>query len=98
MYESTHIIGDSVSCINLIFTSQPNLVMKSGVLSSLYENCHRQIVFVKFNLKVLYPSPYKQGVWHFNKANVDHIRKTISDFQGERSFAKMNINEMGFIF
>ena len=29
--ESTHIIGDSSSCIDLIFTSQPNLVMWSMV-------------------------------------------------------------------
>ena len=29
--EPTHIIGDSSSSIDLIFTSQPNLVMDSGV-------------------------------------------------------------------
>ena len=34
--------GDSSSCIDLIFTSQPNLVMKSGVHSSLHPNCHHQ--------------------------------------------------------
>ena len=34
--EPTHIIGDSSSCIDLIFTSQPNLVMESGLHSSLH--------------------------------------------------------------
>ena len=38
--EPTHIIGDSSSCIDLIFISQPNLVMESGVHSSLHPNCH----------------------------------------------------------
>ena len=32
--EPTHILADSSSCIDLIFTSQPNLVMQAGVHSS----------------------------------------------------------------
>ena len=38
--EPTHFVADSFSCIDLIFTSQPNLVMESGVHSSLHPNCH----------------------------------------------------------
>ena len=38
--EPTHIIKMSSSCIDLIFTSQPNLVMESGVHSYLHPNCH----------------------------------------------------------
>ena len=38
--EPKHIIGDFSSWIDLIFTSQPNLVMESGVHSSLHQNCH----------------------------------------------------------
>ena len=54
--EPAHIIGDSSSCTDLIFTSQANLVMESGVLSSLHPNCHHQITYAKFNLKIYYPS------------------------------------------
>ena len=52
--ELAHIIGDSSSCIDLIFTSQPNLVMESRVHSSLHPNCHHQITYAKFNLKIYY--------------------------------------------
>ena len=38
--ETKHITGSFSSCIDLIFTFQPNLVMESGVHSSLYPNCH----------------------------------------------------------
>ena len=38
--EPTHLVADSSSCIHLIFTSQPNLVMGSKVHSLLYLNCH----------------------------------------------------------
>ena len=49
--EPTHILTDSSSCIDLLFTSQPNLVMESGVHSSL----HHQIIHAKINFKVHYP-------------------------------------------
>ena len=42
--EPTHISYTSLSCIDLIFTSQPNLITDSGVHSSLHPNCHHQIV------------------------------------------------------
>ena len=35
-----------------IFALQPNLVMKSDVHSSFHENCHHQITYPKFNLKL----------------------------------------------
>ena len=38
-----HILNNSSSCINLIFTTQPNLVMKSGVHSSLHAKCYYQL-------------------------------------------------------
>ena len=43
--EPTHIIGDSSSCIDQVFTTQPNLVTDSAILSSLHANCHQHIMF-----------------------------------------------------
>ena len=65
--EPTHIIGESSFCIDLIFASQPNLVMESGVHSSLHPNCHHQITYAKFNLKMYYPPPYEREIWHYEK-------------------------------
>ena len=42
--EPAHILDTSSSFINLIFTSQPNLITESGVHSSLHSNCHHQII------------------------------------------------------
>ena len=45
-----------ISSTIVVFTSQPNLIMESGVHSSLHDNCHHQvIIYAKFNLKVWYP-------------------------------------------
>ena len=43
--EPTHMIGESKSCINLIFTHQPNIVLDSGVHPPFHEQCHHQIVY-----------------------------------------------------
>ena len=92
IHEPTHIIGESSSCIDLVFDSQPNLVVETGVQSSLHQNCHYQRVFARFNLKVVFPPSYEREVWHFKKANVDHVRKAINGFQWEKSF--QNITSM----
>ena len=96
--EPTHIQGKSVSCINLILSSQQNLLMSSAIHSSLHQNCHHQIVFAKFNLKVDYLPPYEREIWHFKKANTDHIKRTINRFTWERSFANLHINDQVCLF
>ena len=67
--EPTDILTDSSPCIDLLFTSQPNLVMESGVHSSLHQNCHHQIIYPKINLKVFFPPLYEREVWHYQRAN-----------------------------
>ena len=58
--EPTHILHNSSSCIDLIFITQPNMVLESGVHYSLHQNCDHQIIFAKFNLKVL-PSSLRKS-------------------------------------
>ena len=48
--EPTHIPSSS-SCIDLIVTDQPSLVVSSGAHPSLHANCHHQITYCKLNLK-----------------------------------------------
>ena len=50
--EPTHILRSSASCIDLIFTNQWNIIMDSGVYSSLHGKYHHQIFYSKLNIKV----------------------------------------------
>ena len=50
--DTTHIIPQSMSCIDLIFTDQPNYIIDCGTHPSLNKNCHHQITFCKLNLRV----------------------------------------------
>ena len=84
----THLVGDSSSCIDLRYRSQPDLVLKFGVHSSWHPNCHHQITYAKFNLKIPYTPRYEWEIWHYGRAIVAHIRKAIKEFTWERSFEK----------
>ena len=98
MKEPTHILGNSSSCIDLIFTTQPNMVLESGVHHSLHQNCHHQIIFAKINLKVYYPTPYERTIFHYSQANVDHIQQAINLFDWENAFLNTDVDAQVSIF
>ena len=58
----THILPNSASCIDLIFTSANDLIVDSGVYPSLYTRCHHQIVFAKVNFKIYFPLAYERRI------------------------------------
>ena len=96
--EPTHILNTSSLCIDLIFTSLPNLIIDSGVHSSLHPNYHHQIVYAKFNLEITYPPPYLREVWHYKDANIELIRRAINGFNWTRAFSNTSVNEKVNIF
>ena len=96
--EPTHILENSSSCIDLIFTSEPNLIANSGSHPSLHPNRHHQIIYAKFNLKIHYPPPYTHEVWHYKDSNDDLIRRAMNQFNWERTFENKNVDEKGLTF
>ena len=75
--EGTQMMGNSKSCKDLIFTDHPNLFLESGVLPSLHEQCHHQVVYGELGIKKLAPPPYYRKLWFFDRANIYAIRKCI---------------------
>ena len=96
--EPTHILWNSLSCIDLIFTDQPGLVVDSGVHPTLYENCHHQITYCKLNLKIVYPPPYEHLVWDFKRADVNAITAAINQVDWKFMFSCKNIHQQVNIF
>ena len=50
------------SCIDLIFTDQPNMVIESGTRNSLDSLCHHQITYCQFNYKILPPPSFERKI------------------------------------
>ena len=86
------------TCIDLIFSSQPNLVSNSGVHPSLYRTCHHQIVFAKIDMKVYLPPPYDREVWSYDRAEEEFINRAISLFDWESALSPLDTNEQVKLF
>ena len=83
---SNSYLPNSSSCIDLIFTNQPNLVTESGVYPSLLLKCHYQIVFAKLNLNVEYPPLYERLIWDYKNVNIPSINRANNIFDWGNSF------------
>ena len=75
------------SCVDLIFTDQPNTVIECGRRASLDVLCHHQIILCQINLKLI-PSPYERKVWHYNRADVYLLRRIVVNFDGDNHFRR----------
>ena len=72
--------GKRPSCIDLIVTDQPNLVLESGTRLSLDSTCHHQIIHCRVNFKIPPPPPVDRKIWHYDKANTAAIRSSMLNF------------------
>ena len=91
--EPTRTLNSSSFCIDLIFTSQSNLLLDSGIHSSWHSNCHHKIVFAKFNLSIFYPPSYEGTIWYYKRANTQLIRRAINQFDWSRTLSNVNVDE-----
>ena len=78
--QPTYITSNSHTCIDLVATDQPNIIIKNDIAPSLHPTCHHQINFVKLDLKCPLPPPFKRLVWHYARANVNSLRESIRKF------------------
>ena len=97
--EPTHIRDDgSQSCIDLICTDQPFLFVDSGVLPSLDPHSKHNIVHGRLNFETPSPPPYKRRIWDYEKANVEDIRRALSETDWQTLFFRLSANEMALVF
>ena len=96
--DATHIFSQSLSCIDLFFTDQPNYVIYCSTNPSLNQNFHHQITFCKLNLKGEYPTPYQRLVWNFRKSNNCAIKKAIELVNWNFLFPHKSVHEQLVIF
>ena len=80
--EPTHFFRDDCapSCIDLMVTDQPNIVLNCGVRPSLDNTVKHQITFCKINFKIPPPPKFQRKIWHFKRARADLIIKAVSEF------------------
>ena len=96
--EPTHILENSFSCIDLIFSNQPNLITDSGVHPTLHSKCHHQIIYSKLNLKIEYRPHYNRKIWNCSRSETDLINRSIGSFNWSKLFSGKNVYEQVELF
>ena len=91
--ELTHILENSSSCIDLIFSNQPNFIMDSGVHSTLHSKCHHQIIYSNLNLKIENPPPYTRKIWNYSRSKTDLIKRSFESFNWSKFFSCKSVHE-----
>ena len=76
----TDCANGSSSCIDLIFTSNTNLVTDNGVDPTLYKTCHHNLIFGKISSNIPLHPPFYRDIWDYKRANVEMIQKAITDY------------------
>ena len=82
-----------MSCIDLIFCTNLNVIFKHGVDVSIFDEFHHDITYGKINIRVPLSPIYVCEVWDYRKANVENIKKVISNFNWNKAFENFAIHE-----
>ena len=92
--EPTHFMRDTCNptCIDLIVTDQPNLILNSGVRDSLDVTVKHKIIFCKINFKIPPPPNYSRKFWHFERASENSIKAAVSLYPWEERLRDLNPN------
>ena len=72
--------GKNPSCIDLIVTDQPNIILDSGTRASLDSTCHHQITYGKVNFRIPPPPPSERKIWHYQRADITAIQRSMNSF------------------
>ena len=99
MFRSNPCLAKLSSCIDLVFVNKLDLVVCSGVHSTLHPNCHHQTTYFKLNLFIKYPPSYMnvryriikmliliQSKYHLTKSTGIHYSKI-----------KMSMNKLQYL-
>ena len=84
----THIINNSMSKFKF-----KNIISNHGVDVSIFDKCHHNINFGKIDIPVPLLPIFVHEIWDCSKANVEYIKKAISNFNWHNAFKDLSVDE-----
>ena len=73
------------------------MITDSGVHASLFPRCHHQIIFAKINFKIFFPPSYERLIWDYSKANINAIRRSLSQIDWATSMVNLHVNNQVYL-
>ena len=82
-----------MSSIDLIFCTNRSVISNYGTDVSIFDKCYHNIIYGKINIRVPLPPTYVRKVWDYENANIEHIKKAISNFDWNKGFENLSLDE-----
>ena len=89
----THVINASKPCFDLTFCTNQIVISNHGADVSIFDKCHHNIIYGKINIRVPLPQTYMRVVWDYEKANIENTEKSISNFDCNKAFENLSVDE-----
>jgi hypothetical protein len=90
--EPTYIVSNACTCVDLVYTDQPNLITQNSINPSLHKNCHHQVNHFQLNLICSPPPPYQRFIWHFGRAKKVELLRAMRMYDWERALLLRQTN------
>ena len=87
-----HVAKTPSSSINLIFTTNPNLIKETGVEFLLFDKCYHNLTFGKLSCKLPFLPYYFREVWDYGKTNFDSIQRSNSGIDSNFYLCNTTVN------
>ena len=69
------------------------VIFNYGVDVSMFKKCPHNIIQGKIDIRVSLPLVYVREICNYNRANVENIKKAVSNFNWNRTFENLSVDE-----
>ena len=69
--------------IDLIFTSNPTIIVHSNSENFLCSSCHHDIIYGKNNVSVVFPPQHFRTIWDYKNANASSVQRVTENFNSQ---------------
>ena len=94
----THFTNNLSSFVDLIFTSNPSIIVDSSIEKSLSSSCYLDILYANINFRFQLHPPDFRSIWDYKNADASSIQRAIENFNWQYIFESKTINEKVQVF
>ena len=81
-------------CIDLMFCTNKSVISNHGVVVSIFDKCHHNIIYGRISINIPLSPTYVRELWNYKKANIYLlIMKAISNFDWNKAFENLSVDE-----
>ena len=93
IHEPTRIVGNTRSCIDLIFANNPFTFSEVGTHDKIAEICDHHPIYAILNYSIQKPKSFKRWVWNFKNGDFDKFRQLLLNAPWHSCYVMNNVDD-----